>query len=87
MKKLATTKMSSRGQIVIPEIIREKLKLKPGSQFIVVGENDVVILKSIAAPSVEDFDNLISEARKQALSSKLKKSDITSAIKRVREKK
>ena len=44
MTNLATTKMSSKGQVVIPEDIRKRLKLKAGSQFIVVGENDVVIL-------------------------------------------
>ena len=87
MKALATTKMSSKGQVVIPESIREKLKLKPGSQFIVVGENDVVILKNIAPPSMANFDKLVSKARKQAISSKLKKSDISSAIKKIRDKK
>ena len=45
MTNLATTKMSSKGQVVIPEDIRKRLKLKAGSQFVVVGEDDVVILK------------------------------------------
>jgi AbrB family looped-hinge helix DNA binding protein len=47
MANLATTKMSSKGQVVIPENIRKQLNLKAGAQFIVVGEKDVVILKSI----------------------------------------
>ncbi|HDN94572.1 MAG TPA: AbrB family transcriptional regulator, partial [Nitrospirae bacterium] len=37
MAPLATTKMSSKGQIVIPEDIRKRLGLKPGAQFVVVG--------------------------------------------------
>ena len=50
MANVSTTKMSSKGQIVIPEIIRKQLNLKPGSQFVVVGDKDVVILKKHIAP-------------------------------------
>ena len=86
MAPLATTKMSSKGQIVIPEDIRERLGLKPGAQFVVVGQNDVVILKTITQPSMNEFDQLISEARKQAKKAGMKKSDITAAIQKVRKR-
>lgn len=66
MKPLATTKMSSKGQVVIPEAIRKKLKLEPGTQFVVVAEDDVVIFKTITPPSLDAFDEVISRARKQA---------------------
>lgn len=87
MAPLATTKMSSKGQIVIPEDIRKRLGLKPGAQFVVVGQNDVVILKSITRPSMNEFDQLISEAGKQAKKAGMKKTDITAAIQKVRNKK
>ena len=80
MSKLSTTKMSSKGQVVIPEDIRKRLKLKEGSQFIVIGEKDVVILKSIRPPSIKDFDEIITRARKQAKKSGMKKTDISAAI-------
>jgi AbrB family looped-hinge helix DNA binding protein len=35
MKTISTTKMSSKGQIVIPEAIRKELGLKSGAQFVV----------------------------------------------------
>jgi AbrB family looped-hinge helix DNA binding protein len=38
MGTLATTRMSSKGQIVIPEEVRKRLYLKTGAQFVVVGE-------------------------------------------------
>ena len=87
MAPLATTKMSSKGQIVIPEEIRRRLGLKTGAQFIVVGNNDVVLLKSIAQPSMTEFDQLISDARKQARKVGLKKTDIASVIQKVRKQK
>jgi AbrB family looped-hinge helix DNA binding protein len=44
---------------VIPDEIRQRLGLKEGTQFVVVGERDVVILKSIAPPAIEEFDELV----------------------------
>ena len=86
MTPLATTKMSSKGQIVIPEDIRKRMGLKSGVQFVVVAKNDVVILKTITQPSMNEFDQLISEARKQAKKTGMKKSDITAAIQKVRKR-
>jgi AbrB family looped-hinge helix DNA binding protein len=76
--------MSSKGQIVIPEEIRKRLKLKTGAQFVVVGDNDVVILKSIAPPSMDEFDALIADARRQAKAAGLKPAHIEEAIARAR---
>lgn len=84
MKDLATTRMSSKGQVVIPEEIRNKLGLKAGSQFVVVGDKDTVILKAIVPPSMDDLDDLINEAQKQAHKAGLKQSDISAAVARVR---
>lgn len=84
MKELATTKMSSKGQVVIPEEIRERLGLQAGSQFVVLGENDVVIMKTVNKPSMKDFDSLIKKTRKQARSAGLKQSDIEETITAVR---
>jgi len=83
MKSLATTKMSSRGQIVIPEEIRKTLKLTKGNQFVVLGEKDVILLKIITPPAMKDFDHLIDTARKQAKKAGLKKSDVKKIIKKV----
>jgi AbrB family looped-hinge helix DNA binding protein len=84
MAILATTRMSSKGQIVIPESIRKQMNLIEGTQFVVVGENGVVMLKTIEAPVISDFDDLIQQARSQAQAAGLKQSDISDAIKKVR---
>jgi AbrB family looped-hinge helix DNA binding protein len=81
---LATTKLSSKGQVVIPEEIRRRLGLKAGTQFVVVGDRDVVILKSIAPPAMEEFDDLVRHARSAARKSGMKAGDVKRAIARVR---
>ena len=84
MAPVATTKLSSKGQVVIPEEVRNQLGLKAGDQFVVVGEDDAVILKSITPPSIRDFDTIIDKARKQARAARMKRSDIAKAIAKVR---
>jgi len=51
MANVATTRMSTKGQVVIPENIRRQLRLKAGSQFVVLGKDDVVILRAISPPA------------------------------------
>jgi AbrB family looped-hinge helix DNA binding protein len=84
MAGVATTKMSSKGQVVIPEGIRKRLGLKAGSQFVVVGDRDTVILKAISPPTLADFDELMLEARRQARQAGMKRSDIVAAIREAR---
>jgi len=84
MANLATTKMSSKGQVVIPEDIRKRLKLRAGSRFVVVGKDDVIILKAIVPPAMQEFDELIAEIRSQARKAGLKRSDISRAVVKVR---
>jgi len=81
MQTLATTKMTSKGQVVIPESIRKTLHLNAGNQFIVVAEKDVVILKTIQEPSLDEFSGLIRKVRRQAKAAGMKKADIADAIK------
>jgi len=84
MGEVATTKMSSKGQVVIPEEIRKRLRLKAGSRFVVVGEKDTVVFKAISPPSMDEFDDLLDEARRQARKAGMKRSDISAALKKVR---
>ena len=76
--------MSSKGQVVIPEDIRKRLGLKAGSQFIVVAGENAVILKTISPPSIDEFDELVQKARRQARKAGIKKSDIKEAVAEVR---
>jgi len=79
--------MSSKGQVVIPEGIRNRLGLEAGAQFVVVGDNDVVIFKTIQKPSMSEFDGLVKQARQQARAAGMKRTDISKAISGIRRKK
>jgi len=48
------TKVSQKGQVVIPQEIREKLGIKTGTRLAVFGAGDTVILKKIYIPSLEE---------------------------------
>ena len=51
MVKLPAAKMSSKRMVVLPEHIRQSLLLRTGSEFVVIGERDVLILKILSASS------------------------------------
>lgn len=80
MSAPSTTKMSSKGQVVIPEAIRKRLGLEPGDQFVVVASKDAVVLKAITPPTMDEFDELLADARKQARRAGLKRADVDDAV-------
>lgn len=84
MSEAATTTLSSKGQVVIPEEIRERLGLKAGAQFVVLGDKDVVIFKVLQPPAKRDFTALVQQARKAAKQSGLRRSDVTKVVATVR---
>jgi AbrB family looped-hinge helix DNA binding protein len=81
---LSTTKMSSRGQVVIPEAIRDQLGLEPGARFVVVGQDDVVMLKLIKPPSMAEYQALKQRLQQQAREAGREPSDVAEAVRRTR---
>jgi len=51
------TRLSSKGQLVIPKRIRDKQGLKEGEDLIVISEGDRIIIRRLS------LDDLIEEAR------------------------
>lgn len=86
MSNLATTKLSSKGQVVIPEEIRDQMRLHTGDQFLVIAEKGVMILKTIEKPNMSQYKDLITKTRKLAKSSGLSEQDVLRAIKVARKK-
>lgn len=53
------TTVSSKGQVVIPSALREKLDLKPKTKLLVYGEGDTIIMKKIHLPDlVEQWEKI-----------------------------
>lgn len=84
MEKLQVTSMSSRGQIVIPQEIRKNLGLQEGEKFIVIAEDDTVLLKKLTVPSFKGFDKLLKRTQAFARKKGLAKGDLEAAVKRTR---
>jgi len=77
---LGTTKLSSKGQIVIPEDIREAMGLEPGVQFAVVYQGDSILLKVISEPSMKKLKALREKVRRQAQKAGVTDDEIHNAI-------
>ena len=81
---LETTRLSSKGQVVLPLAIRRRLHLSNGSKFAVVGEGDTVILKKIALPPLGEIRRMLQKSRQYARQVGLKPSDVNRVIQRIR---
>lgn len=80
MSDPATTTLSSKGQVVIPEEIRSRLELEAGARFVVIGDGDVVIFKLLQPPVRRDFAPLVRQARQAAKRGGMRRGDITTAV-------
>lgn len=84
MATVATTRMSSKGQVVIPEDVRKALGLEVGAQFVVMGDGDTVVLKRIAVPAKSELRAMLGKVRSQARRAGIKPPDVGAAVRRVR---
>ena len=86
MEEIEVTSVSSRGQVVIPQKIRDKLHIAEGEKFVVIGENDTIVLKKLEVPSFRGFDKLLKKTREFAKKKGLKESDVEESIRELRKR-
>ncbi len=80
-------KMSSKGQLVVPQNIRNDAGLNSGERFVAFPIKEGVLFKKVKIPKVKlDFESLSKEIENQFEKNKIKKSDIEGAIKCARKK-
>src|SRR3989344_264187 len=82
------TKMTSKGQVVIPQDIRKEKGLKEGEKFLVFDINDNIILKRIKnlekAKTEDEFEKVFRSTWKIAKSRGITKKDVAEEIKAYR---
>jgi len=54
MSELTTTKVSSKGQIVVPRDMREKLGLQSGDTLVLARYGDILVLKKLTLDTLLD---------------------------------
>jgi bifunctional DNA-binding transcriptional regulator/antitoxin component of YhaV-PrlF toxin-antitoxin module len=84
MPAVATTKMSSRGQVVIPEALRRAYGWGAGTAFAVFSRSDAMVLQPVKRPSKAEFDDIVVACQREAKACGLTAADIEQAIQEVR---
>lgn len=88
---METTRMSSKGQVVIPQDIREEVGAVEGTIFSVMGMDDTVILKKVETPSKEELirhlDEIAAKNQKRLQAMGFNEKDILKAADRERTRK
>lgn len=80
MSEADTTRVSSRGQIVIPQSVREVIHLREGEILAVYGEGDTIILKRVNAPDIEDLKAILAVGERFAKRRRLTRRDVSKAV-------
>ena len=84
--RVETTTLSSKGQVVLPQEVRERLQLKEGAKFMVMAEGDTVILKAVKPITQERFDAILKATRKAVKKAGITPKDVEEEIAKVRQK-
>ncbi len=74
------TKISSKGQIVIPAEIREKMNLEEGNLLIISDNNDSICMKKIELPKIKSWKEITKPFREAAKKSNFSNEDLKKLI-------
>ncbi|MFQ6076669.1 MAG: AbrB/MazE/SpoVT family DNA-binding domain-containing protein [Candidatus Bathyarchaeia archaeon] len=83
MDSVALVRLSSKGQLVIPKAVREKLGLKEGDRLLLFSTGNLAVLRK-----VEEEESLLSmlsaQARARASKLGLTRADVEEAVREAR---
>ncbi len=86
MSEVFLTKLSSKGQTVLPKALREMFGLRPGEVFAMFGDDDTIVLKRIVLPSEKEFEKLLKWGKAFAKKKGISRKDVLKAVEELREK-
>ena len=78
------TKLSSKGQVVIPRSVRKELGLKEGTPFVVIARKDSILLKKMEKPKIKSWDEATKPFRSAVKKSKFTKEHLNKLIEETR---
>lgn len=79
--------VTSKGQIAIPVNVRKELSIESGDKLVVYTYGDLIMLKVLKVPEIEQFRAMAKEAQEWVQSVGLKEEDVNTFIKEHRAKK
>lgn len=83
--EIEITKMSPKGQVVIPSSVRKEAKFKVSDKFLVFGEDDLVIFKRIKKPEIEkSFLEVTDKLKDVVIEEDFTRKDLGKLVKEVR---
>lgn len=78
---LELTRLSERGQIVIPTELRKSMNLKEGERFIVIGVGDTIVLRKLELSEERlRLKKLIRESRAKARKSGFSEGEVAKLV-------
>ena len=80
MSRVVLTKMSTKGQVVIPKAMRKDLDIEDGDIFAVFGKADTIILRRVSVPTEEEFEELLRWGTEFAKREGITREDVQKAI-------
>lgn len=81
---LSVTRTSAKGQVVIPQEIREDLGLEKGTLLLTYAAGDRVILKKLSKPEPGVFETLSEPIRMKLKEMEIEREDVKEAIREAR---
>ena len=88
MARVMTTKMSSKGQVVLPEALRQMYGWQSGTAFTIIAYKGSIIMQPLKTPTEEEvaaeFEDAFEEARRQARDAGMMPMDVSNTIVEVR---
>lgn len=63
MYSVETAKMSSKGQLVIPDVFRRNFGWKAGTTLLMIGTGNAVVLQSLQTPTDDQVDQIVAQTK------------------------
>ncbi len=80
-------KMSPKGQLVVPQNVREKEKFKEGDRFIPFHVKGGILFKKVKIPDIKvEFEKFSKEISEQFEKQNIRREDIAEAVRRARKR-